>query len=148
VLIREYAGNRCAGRFSRIIPNDPIDFLAGLLENAVFNFGNVPSLQMVLDKPVHLKHNAVALGVSFQRVVMLNVPRVSDFTILASVLDYAKDFWRNQFIPAAGCWFDREEILVVNVSLRLVLLNLNFDWVELNVQSIVQVEFKIKLAVL
>jgi len=76
--------------------------LTGLFDYPVFNAGNVSFLQVVFDKPVHLKYDAIALVVSFECVVMLNVPGVPNFAVLAIVLHHAKNLGGDQFIPAAG----------------------------------------------
>src|SRR4051794_9914681 len=97
---------------SGIVPNNVISFLVGFFDWAVFNSGDISALNMVFYYSVHLKANALMLDVALQSVMMLRVPRVSDFTERAFVLNNSEDLRGHKLIPSSTCGIQRKQILI------------------------------------
>src|ERR1051325_10132181 len=108
--------------WSRIIPNDVIDFLIQLFDRSILGPLNVTALHMVFNYSVHLKSNTFVTNVSLECVMMLDIPRISNLAERPIVLYYAKYFGSHQLIPSSRGRSDRKKILVIDNTSILQLL--------------------------
>src|SRR5437660_5228244 len=107
---------------SGIVADNEINFLIGFFDCAVFSPADISALQVIPNGPVHLKPNAFMLKVTLQRVMMLCVPRISDFTERAFVLNDSEDLRGHKLIPSSPCGTQRKQILIVQNAPILKLL--------------------------
>ena len=58
--------------------------------------------------------------------VLLQIPAIKYFAVIAIVFNDAKNLRGDQLVPAAGHWRNAKKVLIINTALRLGLLQLHF----------------------